>query len=101
MVAKEDGSLYARGRLVKHHPKRSAAGITLGGTVAEATDEALARAIVLRCNAWEPMRIALDKAERALRVKAEEYFVDSDEYRELTEAADACAAALALPGSAA
>lgn len=101
MAAKDDGSLYAQGCWVKHHPRASATGISLGGTIAEATDERLAAEIVRRCNAFEPMREALFKAERALRVTADTYFSDSDEHRELTEAADACAAALALPGSAA
>jgi hypothetical protein len=67
MAAKDDGSLYAQGRYVKHRPKRSATGISLGGTIAMATDEKLAAEIVRRCNAFEPMEAALRTAEEAFR----------------------------------
>lgn len=66
-AADEDGGIYAEGCLVCVRPKRIGNGVTLGGSIAEAQNEATAQAIALRCAAFEPMLAALKKVEQLWR----------------------------------
>ena len=44
-----DGGIYAEGRLICLRPRRTADGVTLGGTIAEAQDVATAAEVARRC----------------------------------------------------
>lgn len=64
----EDGGIYAEGRRVCIRPLRSGRGVMMGGTIAEAQDEATAAEIARRCSAFGPVLAALKEARDIIRI---------------------------------
>lgn len=85
-----DGGIYADGCEVRVRSKRTPRGITLGGPIAEAQNEATAAEIARRCAAFEPMlkfaKVGLRQLEREwLRILENRPGLSTDGLRRLKE----------------